>query len=445
MKVLFRYALWLLAGAVGFFVAGGIALWLLHARLTHYVESASFRQKMDKSTSKGLHFTGQYGPFRRTGLFSVASESFKAGKGEKALESLSAHIIAAEFNPWGIFLRRWQIDSIHIESGEVQTQIYEPKPEKKSPKPWYSIFLPDHVYLKEVVCDTAKVTWQFRDEEGGFYKTRLRITPHGRDFEYDASGGKMKMALMPDLSLIHMHMLITKEWLTLYKLHLAQGEEGNIEIEAKAGLKDDAQTEGRVHFYNLPVGPWIPSSWKASFEGITSGEVSWKSKNRKLQSSSGYGTLNIRGGHVTGVPLLEEMAALTKKESLKSLHLDSCSLNVKWDYPHIEIKDIDIEAKGIFRIHGQITLEGRTLIGRIQFGAVPEYLEWLPKAEEVFTSKGGGYLLTTVRFSGTADNPQQDLSPRMTKVLKESPGAYVGTFFRLFGEWMENFFTGKKK
>ena len=76
------------------------------------------------------------------------------------MRSLDAHGIKARFNPWGVFLRRWQLDEIHIEGGEVGIQVYEPKPEPSPAKPWYHVFLPQRVYLKRVEsepvgCDLA--------------------------------------------------------------------------------------------------------------------------------------------------------------------------------------------------------------------------------------------------------------------------------------------------
>src|SRR5205814_7831249 len=46
------------------------------------------------------------------------------------------------FNPWGVFLRRWQLDDVRIDSGEVEIQTYTPKPEPSPAKPWFHIFLP---------------------------------------------------------------------------------------------------------------------------------------------------------------------------------------------------------------------------------------------------------------------------------------------------------------
>ena len=92
------------------------------------------------------------------------------------------------------------------------------------------------MYLKEVKCDVADVTWQLRGRKAGFFKTRLMLTPHGRDFDYWANGG-MKTGMVPDLALRQVHLLVTKELLTRYNRvgaefgergpHSGQGTGGN--------------------------------------------------------------------------------------------------------------------------------------------------------------------------------------------------------------------------
>ena len=73
-----------------------------------------------------------------------------------------------------------------------------------------------------------------------------------------------------------------------------------------------------------------------------------------------------------------------------------------------------------------------------EVGMTQGYLEWLPRAEEVFASERGGYLWTTVHLSGTIEQPRQDLSPRIIEALKESPEAFLVLVFRQFGEWLKN-------
>ncbi len=47
-----------------------------------------------------------------------------------------------------------------------------------------------------------------------------------------------------------------------------------------------------------------------------------------------------------------------------------------------------------------------------------------------------------MRLSGTIEQPQQDLSPRIIEALKESPGDFLALVFRVFGEWLKSTFGG---
>ncbi|HEY5706228.1 MAG TPA: hypothetical protein VIS96_11705 [Terrimicrobiaceae bacterium] len=272
-------------------LTGGAALTaavtLLNPRLTRYVESDTFRNELDKQTSKGLHFQGRYEGIRRTGLLSASAEGFHGENGVKAIKTISTDRVDAKFNPWGIFLRRWQLDHIQIPSGRAEVQTYEPKPENKPPKPWYAVFLPDRVYLKKVVCDSADVTWQLRGRQAGFFKTALVITPRGRDFEYHAQGGTMKTGMVPDLALRQLHLLITKELLTVHDLELAPNREseGRIRIKGQAGLKQEKSLSVAMNFSGIPVDPWIPEAWASLFRGVASGEVLWEGKDLTSDSN----------------------------------------------------------------------------------------------------------------------------------------------------------------
>jgi len=81
------------------------------------------------------------------------------------------------------------------------------------------------------------------------------------------------------------------------------------------------------------------------------------------------------------------------------------------------------------------------LHGTIRLGLTREYLDWLPNPEEVFSRKQGGYLWTNVRLFGTLDDPEQDLSPRIIELFKQSPGAYLGLLFRQFEGWLKKAFS----
>jgi len=441
-----RRKLLILATAIGIFfllvIAVGVAVFL-SPLLTRYLEGDAFRVAMEEETAKGLHFPrARYASIRRTGALTAQSDSFKADNGQKALKSLDAHGITAKFDPWGVFLRQWRFTDVRVQSGDVEIQIYEANPEAVPRKPWFAIFLPNRVYLEKIESEQANITWPFRGERAGFFGIQLLITPNGRDFEYAARGGRLKMAVVPDLDLRRTHILITKTLLTLYDLDLASDSRSDESIRAQghAGLGQDKSIDVKANFNSVPIRQWLPAEWKSRLKGIAFGDIHWIGKDPKLESSSGEGSLRIHNGRVDDVPLLNKLAELAQKKSFARLDLNEWSLRFVWRYPEIEIKDITIEEKGKFRIEGEISIKRPVLRGTIRLGLAREYLDWLPNPEEVFSRRSSGYLWTDVNLSGTIDEPRQDLSQRIIELFKESPGAYLGLIFRQFGDWLKKTF-----
>src|SRR6266480_4804802 len=157
---------WAVAPVAILLIVGAIGIAWLNPQLTHYVESDRFRTELEKGTAKGLHFPeGQYAPIHRQDFLTAASDRFQADNGRKALRAIDAHGITARFNPWGVFLRRWQLDDVHIDSGEVEIQTYTPSPEPSPAKPWFHVFLPRRVYLMRVEVNPAYVNRGFQDEK----------------------------------------------------------------------------------------------------------------------------------------------------------------------------------------------------------------------------------------------------------------------------------------
>ncbi|PYJ90303.1 MAG: hypothetical protein DME71_06405 [Verrucomicrobia bacterium] len=434
------------AVAIFFLIAAGIGVAVFYSPLlTHYVESDAFRIAMEDETAKGLHFPqGHYSPIRRTSAFAAQSESFQARNGEKAMKSLDGRGITATFDPLGVFVRQWRFTDVRVQSGEVEIQIYKAHPDTVVPKPWFAIFLPNKVYLKRIETPQANITWRFRGERAGFFGTQLLVTPHGTDFEYVATSGRLKMALFPDLDLRRAHLLITKTLLTIYDIDLASdsGSQESIHAQANAGIGRDKSVDLRANFNQVPIRSWLPAEWKEHLAGNAFGDLHWNGKDPKLESSSGKGSLRVNSGRIDNLPVLEKLAELAQKKSFEHLALNDCSLSFEWKYPKIDINKIGIEERGKFRIEGELSIEGRRLGGMIRLGLTREYLDWLPNPEQVFSRKQNGYLWTNVRLFGTIDDPGQDLSPRIIELFKQSPGAYFRLLFRQFEGWLKKGFGG---
>ncbi len=435
-------ALPIAAGLLAFAV---VALMVASPRLTPSLEGSKFREMLDRQTSKGLHFDGHYAPLRRTGFASVETPEFHAVNGFKAMKTLDAWGIAGTFNPWGVLLRRWQLDRVHIDRGKVEVQTYEPKPDPKKPKPWYAILMPDRVYLREVICDATDVTWRMRDRVAGIFGTRLLITPYGRDFEYQATGGKLRAeSLTPEMDVRKIHLLITKTILKVPEFELATRGGGAIRVIGEAGMRDDKHVDATLAVERVEIAPWLPAGWREGVRGRATGRLRWRGAAQTIEASGGDGEVRVEGGELLDLPLLDYLAAAASRKSLENVALTSCSAKFSWKHPRLDISAIDLGSEGKFALRGDATVENGALGGTLEFGLAPQYLAWLPRAkEDVFTREEGGLIWTAVRLSGTLAKPDSDLGPRLARALKKDPAAAMGLFFRGAGEWFEQKSRGR--
>jgi hypothetical protein len=424
-----------------------IAMAWLNPRMTRYVESDAFRVEMEKETAKGLHFpTGDYEAIKRTGGWTAHSNGFHATDGWKAMRSLDAHDITAKFNPLGVFLRRWQLDDAHIRSAQVSIQVYDPQPESSPSKSFLAKYiLPERVYLKHVESDTADVTWSFRGERAGIFATRLLITPHGRDFEYQAREGQLRVNPVPPMRVDHIHLLITKELLTLYNMDVGPPAPagGRIHAEGRAGTRSDNRSvDFRFAIERVPIADLVPGDWRDHISGLVTSKIHWTGTDTKLEHAGGEGEFSLEDGRIHDLPFLERIATLANDKSLQRIDLDQCRLEAEWHYPAVEIKRLALEEKGKFRVDGELAVAQASLRGKIDLGIAPSLLAFLtePVVQEVFPREKDGYRWTTVHLSGTLEKPEVDLSPRIVEAIKQHPPAMLKLFFRQIGESLSHAF-----
>ncbi len=431
----------LLAGAVVLLVTiAGVGGAAFNRWFTRYVEGDAFRQMLQKETAKSLHFDEcVFDPIHRVGALGAMSEKANCSGGRKALTSLNTGAVSARFVPAGVLVRHWTIDDLHVERAQVGIQTYEPTPEPKPARPWYAIFLPDRAYLRKVWSDHADITWRMRGERAGIFDTRLVITPHGRDFNYQASAGTLRNPGLPDMRVQDIRLLITKELFTLHNLDLVSGESGTIHAEGTTATRGESKhVDFRMKWNDLPLRQWVSAARTAQISGQANGDLRWTGDDYRLRAAIMEGRVEIVHGRVGDLKILDEIATVTNHPDLRALSLSECRARYHWERSRIELKELTLEDARRFRIEGDIEVgANRSLGGKIELGIARAYLDWLPRAEEVFTRERDGYLWATVHLSGTLQSPQQDLSPRVMEVLQKSPGAFIGAALRAFDAWLQ--------
>jgi hypothetical protein len=413
--------------------------------ITSWVESPRFQGMLDRETSKGLKLKGSYAPFHRVGVFGLRTDSFTGTEGAKTIVTLQAQDISGTFNPLGVALRRWEIDSAHIKSGSVMLQKTEAEPgaSKGVPwPPWWALFWPYRVHLADVKVDDANILWKLRDKESGIYDTRLEITPNGRDFEYDAHDGDFKTPMTPSLEVVHAHILIRKPRLYCSEFILgddAAHPEQELRIEGDAGLQEDRSVRLKIDLAALKVAPWLPEKLRAHVEGQASGHFDYTSSGTGLETGKGDGKISIANGVLRGLPPVHQYIVVTGSPNPGEMALKVCRADMRWEAGAISAENIEVECDGVFRLTGTMTIAAdQTLSGQVEFGLTDPYLRWLPTARTaIFTHDEGPYHFTTIHFSGTAQKPDQDLSPRVAHEVGKSPLLALKLFFNQAGEWFD--------
>ncbi len=399
---------------------------------------------LDQETSKGLKLNGNYAALHRVGELGLSTDSFNGTQGYKTIVSLQAQNISGTFNPWGFFLRRWEIDSIHIQSGSVTLQKTEATPgggEKPPGPPWWAFFWPDRVYLADVKADDAKILWNLKGKESGIYDTFLEITPNGRDFEYDAHGGVFSTPITPKLAVLHAHILVRKP--RLYCGEFLFGDdpahrENFLRVTGDAGLQQDRSMRLKIDLQGLKVAPWLPEKSRAHVAGQMSGHFDYSSAGTGLETGHGTGAISLANGVLHNLPQVAQYAALTGSPDPGDLPLKVCQADVHWDAGALSAQNIEVESPGVFRITGAINVAAdKTLSGQIELGLTEPYLRWLPTAGTIFAREEGPYHFATIHFSGTTQKPIEDLSPRITHEVAKSPTLALKLFFNEAGQWFD--------
>jgi hypothetical protein len=174
-------------------------------------------------------------------------------------------------------------------------------------------------------------------------------------------------------------------------------------------------------------------------EGNASGHFDYDSTGTGLETAKGGGTVEIAHGLLRDLQPVHQYVTITGSPDPGEMPLKVCRAEISWQGEAITARNIEVESDGVFRVTGTLTIAAdKSLSGEIELGLTDPYLKWLPTAKTaIFTRAEGSYHFTTIHFSGTAQKPIQDLSPRIAREVGKSPLLALKLFFNQAGEWFD--------
>ena len=187
----------------------------------------------------------------------------------------------------------------------------------------------------------------------------------------------------------------------------------------------------KVDLAGLKVAPWAPEKYRANVEGRMSGHFDYTSSGTGLETGKGTGNIQVIDGVLRHLEPIHKFVTITGSPDPGDLVLKVCRTDMRWEAGAVSAENLEIECENVFRMTGTLKMAAdKSLSGQIELGIAEPYLRWLPTARSaIFTRHEGAYYFTTVHFSGTAQKPQQDLTPRIVHEVGQSPMLALKLFF----------------
>jgi|GEM_PF-2678172 len=223
---------------------------------------------------------------------------------------------------------------------------------------------------------------------------------------------------------------------------------GLISAQLSGSLAPGNDLKAEMDWQGLVLGNFLPEKYVPYLSGALNGHVSLAVKKWQFGDGTYGGSLHLLDGRLSYTSPQSLLARFLGQRPLLVLPLSRTDLSWTWDQGAMTAKDIDIRGGNDLGVKGNIAIgDSSALSGVLWIGAKPQYLTWLPDAENtVFNHKEDGLVWARVKLSGTLKKPGQDFTGQIVSQLVKHPAAlvalgakavswYVGNIFGEAKEW----------
>ena len=111
---------------------------------------------------------------------------------------------------------------------------------------------------------------------------------------------------------------------------------------------------------------------------------------------------------------------MTHHPQFEHLKLNELRGRYEWNGSKLEVSDLRVEQRNLFRIEGTFVIEDENIEGKFRVGATDNVLSAIPGArEKVFIESRDGFLWTSMSVSGPMKHPHEDLHNRLVAAAQE--------------------------
>ena len=415
---------WLARGAVIAFTGAVVLLGGGYVGLRSWLHGESFRHMLATEAGKAIGVNCEFSPFRWSGT-SMDTDSFTA-TGEGIVRSIDSEGLRVDVGLGGWWQGIWRIDEVRARRIEVELdataadrvkespEIVVPPPPPKGKK-WYDSLVPQEVEVRMVEVGSSALKVITRSGPVSIAGTSWKVTPDAAKGSYRAEGNdgtvKLPWKWAPPMALGKARLRYHDDTISLSEADFRVYQSGRLDLAGKMSVKGDGYAfDG--HLRDVLCAEILPEDWKQRISGKV------ESKFTVEHGPHGpivTGSLNHTDGVLTALPLLDALAAYADTTRFRRIALNEGEVDYEWEDGALNLQKIVIASEGLVRLEGSLKVDKQErLDGRFRLGLVPGVLARIPGAETIVFSPGErGLLWTTLRITGTIDDPEEDLTERL--------------------------------
>ncbi len=415
---------WLVKLAVLFLVlaigAGAVGYGLIRS----YLHSDSFRVLLSDKVSKALEVEGAFGPLRWDGL-AARTDRFE-GVGDGDLLAIRADDIRTEIGLEKFRNGYWLLKDSVVRNLEVTIDArsdedvpphvdpdVEPPamPDAKPARAWF----PSEIRYDKVDVENLSATLVLNDGELLLRNHRLRArdVPEIDAIDFSVRGGTVTthLAWLPEMRLREIKARHQDETVFVTSAEFGVFESGILDATGQwDGAEKDYAFQGSAR--GIHCADLLNEDWARRLTGRVLLDYSLMSHP---DGPRARGSLEIRDGVLTALPLLDTLSAYADTQRFRTLTLHEASADWTWAGGRFVFTNIRLASEGLARLTGTLAIsEEGDLDGSFRIGLAPGTLSRIPGAETVVFQPGDhGLLWTTLRVDGTIEKPREDLTGRL--------------------------------
>jgi hypothetical protein len=416
-----RFRLFLLVlgiALVSLLLGAGIGLY-------RFVQGDACREWLTQRLNHSFRTDGKLESITWSGATFRSSGYSGTGQPKSRVISLQATDISAHLNVFKLFTGIWDFDEVTIQKVTVNLGKRSPEPAQQKTTNGSGIRLPNLFTLDfnidRILISQGDLHWTAgQNGSGELLGTKIIANRRDRDsWDVSASGGKAHHAGLPSVTLDSISAATGSKGVTIAQAKLLGENGGTIMLNGFVSLDEDQTSHVHTEFSALPFNDLYPE--KLHLNGILSGNADYTGTIQREDAGAVTGSVHIDKLRIDWSAFMGKIGSVIKVSSMDDWALDSLDTQVLYRNQHVEFSNLTAKYQDQIRVDGKGAVDSGQINASLSVGLSNTVLNWLPGVQQkVFTEQRDGLYWAPMQVTGTAENPKEDLSKRISSALQES-------------------------